>query len=236
VNPTQQPARGDVWDLDLDPIKGREQAGRRPALIVSVAPFNRGPADLMVAVPLTRTERGVRWHVPVSSLSARTFGHSRSRGWEATAAGSRRSRWPRSKIGCGFCSGYKSPIERRPLVTESVCCYTAQNGFGASAYSHAPFVSSASTARLSRACPTRRRVGRGIRGRGPGDTGPGLRSGLCARPYSNSLQAEEIPGNVPLFWVAESSAARLKGALQRRRSASPSSSRVRQSRRIRAGV
>jgi mRNA interferase MazF len=66
VNPTQQPARGDVWDLDLDPIKGREQAGRRPALIVSVAPFNRGPADLMVAVPLTRTERGVRWHVPVS--------------------------------------------------------------------------------------------------------------------------------------------------------------------------
>src|SRR5579864_2741707 len=60
------PARGDVWDLDLDPTKGREQAGRRPALIVSVDPFNRGSADLVVVVPLTRTERHIRWHVSVS--------------------------------------------------------------------------------------------------------------------------------------------------------------------------
>jgi len=62
---TQQPARGDVWDLDFDPTKGREQAGRRPALITSVDLFNHGPADLVVAIPLTRSERSVRWHVPV---------------------------------------------------------------------------------------------------------------------------------------------------------------------------
>src|SRR5437660_5821138 len=59
------PARGDVWDTDFDPIKGREQAGRRPALIMSVDTFNRGPAELVVAIPLTRTERKVRWHVSV---------------------------------------------------------------------------------------------------------------------------------------------------------------------------
>ena len=59
------PARGEIWDVDLDPIKGREQAGRRPALILSINAFNQGPAELIVAIPLTRTDRRIRWHVPV---------------------------------------------------------------------------------------------------------------------------------------------------------------------------
>ena len=59
------PARGEIWDLDLSPTRGREQAGRRPALVESVDLFNEGPADLVVVVPLTRTNRRVRWHVPV---------------------------------------------------------------------------------------------------------------------------------------------------------------------------
>ena len=59
------PLRGEVWDVDLDPVRGREQAGRRPAMIVSVDPFNEGPADLVVVIPITRTERRVRWHVRV---------------------------------------------------------------------------------------------------------------------------------------------------------------------------
>src|ERR1700730_17612946 len=62
---SEQPARGDIWDLDLNPTKGRERAGHRPALIISVDRFNEGPADLFVAIPFTRTERKVRWHVPV---------------------------------------------------------------------------------------------------------------------------------------------------------------------------
>lgn len=59
------PSRGEVWDLNLDPTKGHEQAGNRPALILSVDIFNEGPADLVVVIPITRTERKVRWHVPV---------------------------------------------------------------------------------------------------------------------------------------------------------------------------
>jgi mRNA interferase MazF len=59
------PSRGEVWDLDLDPTVGHEQAGAKPALIVSVNIFNEGPAELVVAIPLTRTMRRVRWHVPV---------------------------------------------------------------------------------------------------------------------------------------------------------------------------
>jgi mRNA interferase MazF len=61
----RQAARGEIWDLDFNPTRGREQAGHRPALIVSVDLFNRGPADLVVAIPLTRTDRQVRWHVRV---------------------------------------------------------------------------------------------------------------------------------------------------------------------------
>ena len=61
----RQAARGEIWDLDFNPTRGREQAGHRPALIVSVELFNRGPAGLVVAIPLTRTERHIRWHVRV---------------------------------------------------------------------------------------------------------------------------------------------------------------------------
>jgi mRNA interferase MazF len=56
---------------------GHEQAGARSALILSVDLFNEGPAELVVAIPMTRTERKVRWHVevtpPEGGLAARSF-------------------------------------------------------------------------------------------------------------------------------------------------------------------
>jgi mRNA interferase MazF len=61
-----EPSRGDVWDLSLDPVLGHEQAGLRPALVVSVDIFNAGLADLVVVIPITRTQRRVRWHVPAA--------------------------------------------------------------------------------------------------------------------------------------------------------------------------
>ena len=61
----QAPSRGEVWDFDLGPAMGREQAGTRPALVLSADIFNEGLADLVVVIPVTRTERRVRWHVPV---------------------------------------------------------------------------------------------------------------------------------------------------------------------------
>ena len=38
------PERGDIWLADLDPTRGREQAGRRPVFIVSVGAFNQSKA------------------------------------------------------------------------------------------------------------------------------------------------------------------------------------------------
>ena len=40
-----KPCRGDIWLVNLDPTQGREQAGRRPALVVSVDLFKIGRAS-----------------------------------------------------------------------------------------------------------------------------------------------------------------------------------------------
>ena len=63
---TSEPLRGEVWDLHFDPTTGHEQAGTRPALILSEDIFNEGPADMVVVAPITRTQRKIRWHVPVA--------------------------------------------------------------------------------------------------------------------------------------------------------------------------
>jgi mRNA interferase MazF len=62
VNP---PARGEVWLADLNPTRGHKLAGRRPVLVVSEDLFNRGPAGLVIVLPMTATLRGVPSHVPV---------------------------------------------------------------------------------------------------------------------------------------------------------------------------
>lgn len=57
--------QGEVWFVDLDPTRGREQAGRRPAVTVSVDQLGRGPSELAIVVPLTRSDHGQRLHVPI---------------------------------------------------------------------------------------------------------------------------------------------------------------------------
>lgn len=60
-----EPQRGEVWLADLNPTRGREQAGQRPILVFSVDEFNRGPAELVVVVPITSTIRPIPLHVIV---------------------------------------------------------------------------------------------------------------------------------------------------------------------------
>jgi mRNA interferase MazF len=59
-----------VWLADLSPTRGREQAGRRPVLVVSEDIFNRGPADLVIVVPLTSRIRSIPSHVEVAPPEA----------------------------------------------------------------------------------------------------------------------------------------------------------------------
>lgn len=65
MNPSS-PTRGEVWLLDLNPTRGHEQAGLRPAVVVSTDGFNHGPAGLVIVTPVTTTRRGIPFHVPVS--------------------------------------------------------------------------------------------------------------------------------------------------------------------------
>lgn len=55
--------QGDIWFAGLDPVQGREQAGRRPVLIVSVDQLGAGPSQLAIVVPLTSRDHSQRIHV-----------------------------------------------------------------------------------------------------------------------------------------------------------------------------
>lgn len=54
--------RGEIWEVDLDPRKGREQQGVRPCLIVSTDGLNRSRFGTVIVCPITTTYReAFRW-------------------------------------------------------------------------------------------------------------------------------------------------------------------------------
>ena len=84
-----------VW-VNLDPTVGREQAGRRPAVVIASAGYLRAVAELAIVVPATTTQRGWPQHVrltgPALALPHPTFAMTEqprtiSRRHIATAAG-----------------------------------------------------------------------------------------------------------------------------------------------------
>jgi mRNA interferase MazF len=56
MTPAYVPSAGDLIWTDFDPTKGREQAGRRPALVVSSGAFTRN-TGLAVVCPITSRVR-----------------------------------------------------------------------------------------------------------------------------------------------------------------------------------
>ena len=54
-----------MWLADLNPTRGHEQAGQRPVVIVSEDLFNRGPAGLIIVLPVTSTIRAIPSHIVV---------------------------------------------------------------------------------------------------------------------------------------------------------------------------
>ena len=57
-------SRGDIYFVDLNPTKGREQTGRRPVLVVSSDAINRQP--LVVTVVVGTDARNVPRDYPVN--------------------------------------------------------------------------------------------------------------------------------------------------------------------------
>jgi mRNA interferase MazF len=58
--------RGAVLWLDLDPTKGREQAGVRPGLVISSTGYLANVPELIIVVPITTTNRSWPHHVQLT--------------------------------------------------------------------------------------------------------------------------------------------------------------------------
>ncbi len=61
---TYIPSRGDIIWLSFNPQQGREQAGIRPALVISPQAYNR-LSHLVLACPITSRSKGWRFEVPL---------------------------------------------------------------------------------------------------------------------------------------------------------------------------
>jgi mRNA interferase MazF len=65
------PRKGDFVALTFDPRSGHEQRGRRPALVISNDQFN-AKTGLAVVCPITNTDRGIPFHVPIPDTAVLT--------------------------------------------------------------------------------------------------------------------------------------------------------------------
>src|SRR5690606_27713190 len=83
-----------VW-VELDPMRGREQGGRRPALVVSTQEYLDAVTTLAVVLPVTNRDRGWRNHIeltgrtvlPYPSLAMTEQSRSIAREWIARVVG-----------------------------------------------------------------------------------------------------------------------------------------------------
>jgi mRNA interferase MazF len=67
------PDRGDVVWLDFTPQAEHEQAGRRPALVLSPAAYNK-KSGLMLCCPVTNQAKGYPFEVSVTASSGKVTG------------------------------------------------------------------------------------------------------------------------------------------------------------------
>lgn len=77
-----------MW-IDFDPQAGREQAGRRPGLVVSSALYN-GAAGLALVCPITRSVKGYPFEVRIpehlSAIGCVLADHVKSVDWRKRRA------------------------------------------------------------------------------------------------------------------------------------------------------
>lgn len=67
--PVTELRQGDVRWAQLAPVRGREQGGHRPVLVVAGAGYLRTVTTLVIAVPVTTTHRGWPNHVELTGLT-----------------------------------------------------------------------------------------------------------------------------------------------------------------------
>lgn len=83
------PDRGDIVSLQFDPQRGKEQAGRRPALVLTPRSYN-AKVGLAILCPITSHAKGYPFEVPLPK-TMKTKGviladHVKSLDWQARGA------------------------------------------------------------------------------------------------------------------------------------------------------
>ena len=83
---TYVPERGDLVWVTLNPVTGHEQAGRRPALVLSPKSYNR-KTGLCILCPATRQKKGYAFEVtavgPDGKETVLLSDHLRNVDWRA---------------------------------------------------------------------------------------------------------------------------------------------------------
>lgn len=82
------PDAGDIVWMDFTPQSGHEQAGRRPAVVLSPKPYN-SKAGLLVCVPVTNQVKGYPFEVGLSgptATGAALADQVKSLDWQSRAA------------------------------------------------------------------------------------------------------------------------------------------------------
>jgi mRNA interferase MazF len=79
------PERGDIVWVNFNPQAGHEQAGHRPAIVLSTSFYNR--QGLMICCPVTTKKKGYPFEVVIKCKSGNTKGvaladHIKSLDWE----------------------------------------------------------------------------------------------------------------------------------------------------------
>ena len=70
MNRSYVPDRGDIVWLQFNPQAGHEQAGHRPALVLSPASYNRR-SGLMLCCPMTSQKKGYPFEVVIAAETDR---------------------------------------------------------------------------------------------------------------------------------------------------------------------
>ena len=65
------PQKGDIIEMDFNPIKGHEQSGKRPALIISNESYFK-KTSLIIVCPISNTKNDFPMHIKLDAGTATT--------------------------------------------------------------------------------------------------------------------------------------------------------------------
>lgn len=66
--------QGDILEVDLSPVKGHEQDGKRPVVVISGEVYNSKCNGLFIVMPISNTQSNFPMHIPIPKGSSSVTG------------------------------------------------------------------------------------------------------------------------------------------------------------------